>query len=131
MAGRGSAPVEQQVKSMSLAIGQLQIKLSQVQARQEAVSDRLEGETLKNQVKELQHAINKLSQQCQGTEAKLRGDVVKTPPPKEKKARPVPSSPKLRSVKAPAKPSYQFEMKAAIGVLLVAALVMVEIYLPK
>lgn len=81
MAGRGSAPLEQQVKSMTLAIGDLQAKLTLVQARQQAAGSTVEGQTLQLQVNEMQHAINQLSQQCRNMEAHLLRANQPAPPP--------------------------------------------------
>jgi len=67
MAGRGSAPLDHQVKSIGLAINGLQAKLSQVQGHQSA-SGAIEGATLQG----MQDAINQLSSQCDGMEASLR-----------------------------------------------------------
>lgn len=53
MAGRGSAPLQQQVAMMSSAIGSLQAKLTQ-----------LEGKMLQNQVVQMQQMIEQLSEQC-------------------------------------------------------------------
>jgi len=75
MAGRGSAPLEHQVKSIGLAINGLQARLSQVQGHQSA-SGAIEGAT----VQEMQDTINQLSSQCDGMEANLRTNQQPAPP---------------------------------------------------
>jgi len=74
MAGRGSAPVQHQVKSMSLAIGDLQAKLSEVQGRRQAASNTPEGHALQEQVDEMQQAIQLLSKQCEAMETQLHAN---------------------------------------------------------
>jgi len=161
MAGRGSAPLQQQVKSMSLAIGDLQAKLSQVQGRREAASNTPEGHALQKQVDEMQHSIQQLSKQCEAMETQLHvnqqpaplatqpsfnktrsnapvlrqkkpgtnlrsDDVTSTttlPPPLAKKVRPTTQS----SLANKSKGSYQFELKAALFVLIFALMVMLEL----
>lgn len=61
MAGRGSAPIENQVASMGMAVAELQSKLSQV-----------ENLMLRTQVGQMQHTISQLSEQCADVEAHLR-----------------------------------------------------------
>lgn len=61
MAGRGAAPLEQQVATMGLALAELQTKLNQV-----------ENHMLRTQVGQMQHTISQLSEQCAGVEDHLR-----------------------------------------------------------
>jgi len=84
MAGRGSAPLQQQVKSMGLAIGELQEKLIQMQGRQQASSNAIEGAGLQKQVDEMQQVINQLSKQYQEMEVGMQLSSLRTkqqPPP--------------------------------------------------
>merc|ERR1719162_1463357 len=60
MAGRGSAPLQHQVASMSSAIAGLQAKLGQ-----------LEDQMLQNQVVQMQQQIEQLTQQCWSLESGL------------------------------------------------------------
>lgn len=61
MAGRGAAPLENQVATMGLALQELQAKLNQV-----------ENNMLRNQVGQMQHTICQLSEQCAGMEDHLK-----------------------------------------------------------
>jgi hypothetical protein len=60
MAGRGSAPLQDQVASMTLAIGDLQAKLA-----------RFEDMAAKSQVGQLRQSIDQLTEQCGDMEAQL------------------------------------------------------------
>lgn len=84
MAGRGSAPLQQQVALMSSAIGGLQAKLAQ-----------LEDQMLQNQVVAMQQQIEQLNEQCWALESGLT-----TAQP------PTSSMSKLNSKAAPFKPSF-------------------------
>merc|ERR1719491_2723327 len=56
---------------MSLAIGDLQAKLSQLQGRCEAAGNTPEGHALQKQGDEMQHFIQQLSKQCEDMETQL------------------------------------------------------------
>lgn len=160
MAGRGSAPLQQQVKSMLLAIGDLQRKLTMVKLRQQAAGDPIEGQALQVQVDEMQNAITQLSSKCRGMEAHLgakqpappakpepnsvRGFEVRHSPgvrqkrvevkegsdmlPPREKAQKI-SKKDYRPNKAATKRSYATETRVALGMIVVAMMVMVEMTL--
>lgn len=89
MAGRGSAPINQQVALMSSAIGGLQAKLSQLQ-----------DVMLHQQVAQMQQQIAQLSQQCLALESGMVASGFPPPPP----AVPVSRSRRLSSKAAPFSP---------------------------